>query len=115
VENGPSGSALLLGDAVNFLMADTDGWQSPGRLTFTWPRTAHPTHGPRYSSDSPCRMLFRFHVYFVEYSKCPEGSTGVVVAAGDTRWRIAEAHDCESEGFRKANERLIPGDEERIT
>jgi hypothetical protein len=52
----------------------------------------------------------------VKYSKCPEGSTRVVVAAGDTCWRIAEAHGCGLEDLKKGNanlvcERLIPGDQ----
>jgi hypothetical protein len=52
----------------------------------------------------------------VKYLKCPEGSARVAVAAGDTCWRIAEAHGCGLEGLRKANadlvcERLIPGDQ----
>lgn len=112
VENGPrreGGYALLPGDA--------DG--SPF---------------PRHSSGSPYRMLFPFILIIVvvlllvwrlivfpgfapvKYSKCPEGSTRVVVAAGDTCWRIAEAHGCGLEDLRKANanlvcERLIPGDQ----
>lgn len=90
--------------------------------------------GPRHSSGSPYRMLFPFILIIivvlllvwrlivfpgftpVKYSKCPEGSTRVVVAAGDTCWRIAEAHGCGLEDLRKANanlvcERLIPGDQ----
>jgi LysM repeat protein len=62
----------------------------------------------------------------VKYSKCPEGSARVTVAAGDTCWKIAEAHGCGLEELRKANgnlvcERLMPGDQicvpsvERIT
>jgi hypothetical protein len=52
----------------------------------------------------------------VKYLKCPEGSARVAVAAGDTCWRIAEAHGCGLEDLRKANadlvcERLIPGDQ----
>jgi LysM domain len=100
---------------------------------------------PRHPSASPYRMLFPFILIVivvlllvwrlivfpgfapVKYSKCPEGSTRVVVAAGDTCWRIAEAHGCGLEDLRKANanlvcERLIPGDQicvpvvgERIT
>lgn len=51
----------------------------------------------------------------VKYSKCPEGGTRVVVAAGDTCWKIAEAHGCRLEDLKKGNanfvcERLIPGD-----
>jgi len=89
---------------------------------------------PRNSSGGPYRMLFPFFLIIivvlllvwrlivfpgfgpVKYSKCPEGSTRVVVAAGDTCWRIAEAHGCGLDELRKANngklvcERLIPGD-----
>ncbi|KAH9996483.1 hypothetical protein BJV77DRAFT_987268 [Russula vinacea] len=112
VENGPrreDGYAPLSGDA--------DG--SP-----------HPKH----SSGSPYRMLFPFFLIIivvlllvwrliispgltpVKYSKCPEGSTRVAVVAGDTCWRIAEAHGCGLEVLKKANanivcERLIPGDQ----
>ena len=52
----------------------------------------------------------------VKYSKCPEGSTRVVVVAGDTCWKIAEAHGCGLEELRAANgkmvcERLMPGEQ----
>jgi hypothetical protein len=52
----------------------------------------------------------------VKYAKCAEGSSRVVVVAGDTCWKIGEAHGCGLEGLRKANaklvcERLMPGDQ----
>jgi LysM repeat protein len=47
--------------------------------------------------------------------KCPEGSSRVTVVAGDTCWKIAEAHGCGLEALRSVNsnsacERLLPGD-----
>jgi len=88
---------------------------------------------PRSSSGSPYRMLFPFFLIIivvlllvwrlivypgltpVKYSKCPEGSARVTVVAGDTCWRIAEAHGCGLDALRKVNanlvcERLLPGD-----
>jgi len=88
----------------------------------------------RHSSGSPYRMLFPFFLIIVvvlllvwrlivtpglipvKYAKCPEGSSRVVVVAGDTCWRIAEVHGCGLEALGKVNgnlvcERLMPGDQ----
>jgi len=88
----------------------------------------------RHSGGSPYRMLFPFFLIIivvlllvwrliispglipVKYAKCPEGSSRVVVVAGDTCWRIAEAHGCGLEALRTLNadlvcERLMPGDQ----
>ena len=88
----------------------------------------------RHSGGSPYRLLFPFFLIIivvlllvwrliispglipVKYAKCPEGSSRVVVVAGDTCWRIAEAHGCGLEALRTLNadlvcERLMPGDQ----
>ncbi len=88
----------------------------------------------RHSAGSPYRMLFPFFLIIivmlllvwrliispslipVKYAECPEGSSRVVVVAGDTCWRIAEAHGCGLEALRTLNadlvcERLMPGDQ----
>jgi len=108
VENGPrrrDGYALLSGDV--------DG-------------------GPHqwHSGGGPYRMLFPFFLTVIvvlllvwrlivspglTHVKCPEGSSRVTVVAGDTCWKIAEAHGCGLEALRSVNsnlacERLLPGD-----
>lgn len=104
-----------------------------GRLTpYTGPQDGA-VHR-RYSSGSPYRVLFPFFLIIivvlllvwrlavspglipVKYAKCPEGSSRVVVVAGDTCWKVAEAHGCGLEALRRANakvvcERLMPGDQ----
>jgi len=112
VENGPQGQ-----DGYALLTGDDEG-------------TVH----RRYSSGSPYRVLFPFFLIIVnvlllvwrlvvspglipvKYAKCPEGSSRVVVVAGDTCWKIGEAHGCGLEALRKVNtklvcERLMPGDQ----
>ena len=139
VENGSrraDGYAPLPGDAVSVF-----SWSAvSGRLKLMRAQDGSPH--PRHSSGSPYRMLFPFFLIIivvlllvlrlivfpgltpVKYSKCPEGSTRVAVVAGDTCWKIAEAHGCGLEELRKANgkivcERLMPGEQicvpDRIT
>ena len=52
----------------------------------------------------------------VKYPICPEGSSRVTIVAGDTCWRIAEAHGCGLDALKGINadlrcERLMPGDQ----
>jgi len=93
---------------------------------------AHLTHDPQVAALIECfspffliiivvlLLVWRLIVYPgltpVKYSKCPEGSTRVTVVAGDTCWRIGEAHGCGLDGLREVNanlvcERLLPGDQ----
>lgn len=132
MENGPrreDGYAPLSGDAVSDF-----SWLAISRAAKLMMRTQDGSPHPKHSSGSPYRMLFPFFLIIivvlllvwrliispgltpVKYSKCPEGSTRVAVVAGDTCWRIAEAHGCGLEVLKKANanivcERLIPGDQ----
>ena len=134
VENGPQGEegyALLMGDDVSPFVC-SPAILDHGRLTHLG--TQDGAIHRRHSSGSPYRMLFPFFLIIivvlllvwrlvvspglipVKYAKCPEGSSRVVVVAGDTCWRIAEAHGCGLEALRKVNaklacERLMPGDQ----
>lgn len=52
----------------------------------------------------------------VKYPICLEGSSRVTIVAGDTCWRIAEAHGCGLDALKGVNadlrcERLMPGDQ----
>jgi hypothetical protein len=133
VENGPQGQdgyTLLTGDDVSvFIPCISDSW-AVNSIYGTQDGAVH----RRYSSGSPYRVLFPFFLIIivvlllvwrlvvspglipVKYAKCPEGSSRVVVVAGDTCWKIGEAHGCGLEALRKVNtklvcERLMPGDQ----
>ncbi|KAF8273855.1 hypothetical protein EI94DRAFT_1079986 [Lactarius quietus] len=98
------------------------------------PGSAAGTTYPRYSTGSPYRVMFPFFLIVivvlllvwrvvvspglvpVKYPVCPEGSSRVTIVAGDTCWRIAEAHGCGLEALKSVNaglrcEGLIPGEQ----
>jgi len=144
-EGARFGEMTRVSDAAVVTHSDGDDVENGSRREDGYaplPGDADGSPHPRHSSGSPYRILFPFFLIIivvlllvlrlivfpgltpVKYSKCPEGSTRVAVVAGDTCWKIAEAHGCGLEELRKANgkivcERLMPGEQicvpDRIT